>query len=139
MKLVNGLFNLFDSESLASPPTNAEYHHAFRTIITMLSFIESPTPSTSETGPIGFEKKDCKNLRVLDALSAILVREHEIVAAVAEPYPGPDLQVLVSVSQPCKAEPLLQPVGKSGSIFKRWFNNIVHVFGTPEVGSQSSW
>jgi len=72
---------------------------AFRTIITMLSHIQSPSRS-SETAPIGVERQDRRALRVLDALSALLVRSHEITAVVAQKYDGSHFQVLASAVLP---------------------------------------
>jgi hypothetical protein len=72
---------------------------AFRTITTILSYIHSPSRRfSSETGPIGDGYDDREALKVLDALSAVLIRDHEIVAVVAPPYnefllqPGSDDQ-----------------------------------------------
>ena len=51
-------------------------------------------------------------LRILDALSTVLVREHKVIAVVVKPYDGSDIQVLASMVQPSN-EPLLQPSNES--------------------------
>lgn len=71
---------------------------AFRTIITMLALLQSPnTEPAKDTKPTSTEKAQRNELRVLDALSAILVRQHEVAAVMAKPYDGDILQVLASV------------------------------------------
>jgi len=88
-------------------PTKANDLLAFRTIITMLSHIQSPNNESTNTGPIATVKEDRDELRVLDALSAMLSRQHEITAVLAKPYDGSNLQVFVSTTYPSNAEPLL--------------------------------
>ena len=53
-------------------------------------------------------------LRILDALSTVLVREHKVMAVVVKPYNGSDVQVLASMVQPSN-EPLLQSGANSDS------------------------
>lgn len=115
------------SKSIASESesTKAKDLLAFRTIITMLSQIQSECPNSrfATTAPIGTAKDDRKTLRVLDALSTVLIREHEITAVVAHPYDGVKLQVFASVIYPSKTEPsLLQPAAETGgqSIWDRF-------------------
>jgi hypothetical protein len=96
-----------NTPSQSNAPTKAKYLLAFRTIIKMLSLIQSGR-SSAEMGPIATGERDCNELRVLDALSAVLVREHEITAVVARPYDGSTIQVFASVVHPRKAEFLLQ-------------------------------
>jgi hypothetical protein len=85
---------------------------AFRTIITMLSCIQSSnTRLATKAGPTRTEK-DRAELRVLDALSTVLIRRHEITAVVARPHDGINFQVFASVAYPSNAEPLLQPDDK---------------------------
>ena len=77
-------------------PTKANDLLAFRTIITMLSHIQSPNNESTTTGPIATVKEDRDELRVLDALSAMLSRQHEITAVLAKPYnQGDKLQCAV--------------------------------------------
>ena len=92
---------------------------AFRTITTILSLIQNPTEiitkeittNLKEVTAADSEKKDLKcQLRVLDALSAVTVRRHEVVAAVAKPYNGIGLEVLTSVN---KLEPALNMISES--------------------------
>jgi hypothetical protein len=49
--------------------------------------IRSPT-ETSKIDPVYISKEKYKELRVLDALAAILIREHEKVAIMAVPHDG---------------------------------------------------
>jgi hypothetical protein len=58
--------------------TKAKDLLAFRTITTLLSYIQSSNTELAKTGPIGTVKGDRNELGVLDALSAILIRQHEI-------------------------------------------------------------
>ena len=99
-----------------SPSTKAEDLLAFRTITTMLSFIQSTTGQLRRTAntmtPLGTDREDRRLLRILDALSTVLVREHEVIAVVVKPYDGSDVQVLASMVQPSN-EPLLQPSNES--------------------------
>ena len=75
----------------------AEAILAFRTITMMLSMIQSPTTEirVEEIPKTDVERRQ---LRVLDALSAVAVRQHEIVAVMAKSYDGDGLQVLASVN-----------------------------------------
>lgn len=84
---------------------------AFHTITTMLSFIQSTASRRLSfvTGPISNERNDRRELRVLDALSAVLTRDHEITATMAlPPYNGSNSQVFASVIHPSNSESLLQ-------------------------------
>ena len=59
---------------------------AFRTITTILSYIQSPKRSLSfETRSRG-DGKDREILKILDAFSAVFIRGHEILAVTAPPY-----------------------------------------------------
>ena len=97
-----------------SPSTKAEDLLAFRTITTMLFFIQSTTGqlrrTANTTTPLGTDWEDRRLLRILDALSTVLVREHEVIAVVVKPYDGSN--VLASMVQPSN-EPLLQPSNES--------------------------
>ena len=108
--------NMQCEPSEPSPSTKAEDLLAFRTITTMLSFIQSTTGqlgcTANMTTPLGTDREDCRLLRILDALSTVLVREHEVIAVVVKPYDGSDIQVLASIIQPSN-EPLLQPSNES--------------------------
>lgn len=82
----------------AKPDTaNDKAHLAFRTIVTMLSLIQSPTEVTN-TGRKDISDKQRRDLRVLDALSAVIVREHEVAAVMAKRYDGASVEVFASVS-----------------------------------------
>ena len=69
---------------------------AFRTITTMLSLIPSPIKTTS--GQKEFTREQRTELRVLDALAGVIVREHEVAAVMAKPYNGFNIQVIASVN-----------------------------------------
>lgn len=80
----------------------ASYLLAFRTIITMLSLLQrlspysrSATTQEQSLGPKTTENR--KVLKVLDALSSVLVREHDKIALVARPCCGSPLKVFASV------------------------------------------
>ena len=78
----------------------------------MLSFIQSTTGqlrcTANTTTPLGTDQEDRRLLRILNALSTVLVREHEVIAVLVKPYDGSNVQVLASMVQPSN-EPLLQP------------------------------
>jgi hypothetical protein len=125
--IIDGLLGVF--KSLKDPkesPEQSDYHSndsnipfnfdvpdailAFRTITTMLSLIPS-TKTTTGQAKTTTGQEDCQypreqrtELRVLDALSAVIVREHEIVAVMAKPYDGIKIQVIASVNN---SEPAL--------------------------------
>jgi hypothetical protein len=85
---------------------------AFRTIITMLSALGSH--NTRLHGELSIDNTTTTTdervlLRLLDALSAVLVRRYEITAVVAHPYGGNDVQVFVSVVHSNRTKSLLQP------------------------------
>jgi hypothetical protein len=104
--------SMFESTKARKPPrptsTKDEDLCAFRTIITMLSYLQSPTMrlTTKMEQPFIEGRKE---LRVLDALSAVLIRQHEITAVVAQSTGGSNLQVLASVTCPSSVDPLLPP------------------------------
>ena len=64
--------------------------------------------------PLGTKREDCRSLRILDALSTVLVRKHEVIAVMVKPYDGSDVQVLASMVQPSN-ESLLQSGANSDS------------------------
>ena len=78
---------------------------AFNTVITMLTYFRAANNRLATHAPIGTSQDDRRTLRVLDAFSAVLIREHEITAVVAKPYDGSNLQVFASVIYPGNAEP----------------------------------
>jgi hypothetical protein len=97
---------------------------AFNTVITMLTYLRAANNRLANA-PIGTSKDDRRNLRVLDALSAVLIRENEITAVVAKRYDGLNLQVFASVIYSVNAEPLPQ----SGAVLESgvWDQFIVGV------------
>jgi len=81
--------NLLKFKNDRKPSKNANSKQngvlAFRTITTMLALIQSPT-ETTQIEPIHLSKSQCKELRVLDALATLLVREYKVIMIMAEPY-----------------------------------------------------
>ena len=70
-------------------------------------------------------------LRILDALSTVLVREPEVIAVVVKPYDGSDVQVLASMVQPSN-ESLLQSGANSDSqsFLRRMLSNFTFAMNT---------
>jgi hypothetical protein len=66
---------------------------AFRTITTLLSVFQPHTPSNPQT----HSKTEHDELMVLDALAALLVRQHEVAAVISTGNDGSGVQVLASV------------------------------------------
>ena len=90
----------------------------------MLSVIQSTTGQLRHTAttmaPLGTKREDRRLLRILDALSTVLVRKHEVIAVMIKPYDRSDIQVLASMVQPSN-ESLLQSGANSDSqSFMRW-------------------
>ena len=87
-----------------SPSTKAEDLLAFHMITIMLSFIQSTTgqlrSTATTTAHLGTNQEDCRSLRILDALSTVLVRKHKVIAVMVKPYDGSDVQFLASMVQP---------------------------------------
>jgi hypothetical protein len=96
----------FPTES--SDTTKARDLLAFRTVSTMLSYLthsNGSRPSVTSAELISSDAGDRKALRVLDAVSAVLVRQHEVIAVVAKHASGTEtsgLQVFASVSHPIR-------------------------------------
>ena len=90
--------------SKPSPSTKAEDLLAFHMITIMLSFIQSTTgqlrSTATTTAHLGTNQEDCRSLRILDALSTVLVRKHKVIAVMVKPYDGSDVQFLASMVQP---------------------------------------
>jgi hypothetical protein len=93
---------------------------AFRTITTMLSLIHCPT-ETTHIEFVNIPKRKQKGLRVLDALAALLIREHEKVAIMTKPYDGKSIQV-VSVVNFNNTPSAVAVKGSSRTI--RWFASL---------------
>jgi hypothetical protein len=103
---------------------------AFRTIIGMLSLINNPNgrlSSSNDTAKMGGKNSnDRKKLRVLDALSTVLIRQHEITAVVVSESPMSEhLQVFASVVNLSNALPSIQPGSnsKKQGLLSRFRNN----------------
>ena len=125
----NDLLNKFKKPSKKSPNSESNLKPgilAFRTITTMLALIQCPT-ETTKIEPIHVSKRDRKELRILDTLAALLVREYEKVAVMAkslEGSVGKSLQVIsvVNLNNPRSAVPV--PERDSGSWPIRWFASL---------------
>lgn len=99
-----------EHESELDSKTKEKYLKAFRTITMMLSSMQSQSQASIEsTTRPEIAKKDRNDLKLLDALSTILIRRHEIVAVVAKPFDGSKLQVIASVAHPSNTELFSQP------------------------------
>jgi hypothetical protein len=106
-------------------PDDAQAILAFRTITTMLSLIQSPITGTIDARRKDIPQTDAQRyqLRVLDAMAAVVVRANEIVAIAAKQYDGSSIQVLASVVHLDAFEPILtihQPDEGQWNLF-RWF------------------
>jgi hypothetical protein len=85
-------------KSVKSPlKSNHDGIQAFRTITTMLALIQCPT-ETTKIGRKVISKAKRRELRVLDAISALLVREHENVAVLTKTYDEKLIQVVSVVN-----------------------------------------
>jgi hypothetical protein len=113
------------SDSVApSPIDTTDAIFAFRTITTMLALIQSPN-EIARTGRKEDLSDKRRELRVLDALAAVAVRQHEIVAVMAK-NDGFKIEVIVSVNEVGPALNVPQPQNRhdSGSLpiwRPRWF------------------
>jgi len=118
------------STFLPSESTKDEDLRAFRTITVMLTLIQSSASRLpSEAGLIATGGGNrAKELSVLDALSAVLVRDQEITAVVGRQYNGSGLEVFASVIYPSKAQPLVQPgVSNQRSLWESIFDFTVAI------------
>ena len=86
-----------------------EAHYAFRTIITMLSLIRSEKGIHEERVKHGY-----KELKIVDALAAVIIREHGVGAVVVNPSDGSGtIEVFASVTYPKDQLIIPQPSGGS--------------------------
>jgi len=106
------------STSTPSESTKERDILAFRTITTMLKFIQSPKGGQEELNEIiGKSEDDLATLKILDALSAVLIREHEITAVMAKAYDG-EIPIFASVVDQT-AKPSLQSDANSDGFWSR--------------------
>ena len=78
---------------------NIERIYAFRTLTTMLSLLQSDMETTNNDLQRGQEDL-MKQLKVLDALASVVIREDGAAAVIANPVDGTgDIQVLISITQ----------------------------------------
>ena len=98
---------------------------AFRTITTMLALIQCPT-ETSKIEPVQISKEEIKELRFLDALAALLIRDYEKVATMVEPYDGKSIQIIsiVNLNNP-------GPAATEPSWAIRWFTSLNSCHSAP--------
>ena len=102
--------------------TKTEDLLAFNTITTMLSYFWAPNNRLATNTPIGINDTDRRILKVLDAVSAVLIRDNEVTAVVAKPYERSNFQVFASVTYIGNAESLLQstPIPSQSSFWDRF-------------------
>lgn len=93
--------------NISSLDPKTEALHAFRTITTMLSFIQSTRGTgNQQPKPHGPGKE---LLKLLDAFAAVLVRNNGVIAVTARPYDGSgEVEVLASYSNE-ESLPISQP------------------------------
>jgi hypothetical protein len=107
-------------KSQASDDTSPKAHQAFASMATMLSAIQSTT-TYSDTDLRPFNAEDRQELRILNALATICVRQYEVVAVVANRGEGSGtLQVFACVRRgDHEKSPISpQPSGPSNSIWR---------------------
>ena len=103
------------SQSSAPARNKDEDLSALRTILSMLSYIQSPDTRPTLVGPLSTDKEESRTLRLLDSLAAVLVRSYEITAVVTTPYDQYDgderlnLQVIASVIDPSHSASVVDP------------------------------
>jgi hypothetical protein len=97
---------------------------AFRTITTMLSYIQRETPS-SRAKPRPSDAAQRYELKILNALATLLVRENEVVAVVANPasHPG-SIEVIVSPRSMGPSVPLTTFQPGLGDYFRQFLTTI---------------
>ena len=91
---------------------------AFRTITTMLSLIQQPS-ETTKVEPVHIPKAKRKELRVLDSLAALLVRNHEVVTVMTVPSNGNSIQI-ISVVNLNQSRPALTITPQPGMSLSPW-------------------
>jgi hypothetical protein len=94
----------------------------------MLALIQCPS-ETTKIEPIHISKEERKELRVLDALAALLVRGDEKVAIMAVPYDGKSIQVLSAVNLNNAGSAASKPA-ESRTI--RWLTSLNSRFTSPK-------
>lgn len=118
------LLNQFKKPSKQSAKSDLKLDNsilAFRTITTMLALIQCPTETTTIL-PVHISKPQRKELRVLDALAALLIRQYEKVAIMAKPYDGKSISVISVVNFNNPGSAVIEPA--SGSWAIRWLASL---------------
>ena len=112
---------------------------AFRTITTMLALIQCPT-ETTKIEPVHISKSKRKELRVLDAIAALLIREHEKVAVMGIPYDGKSIQVISTVNLNNPRSAVTQPGSSmTSSRTTRWLASMNSRYTPPKFpGNEDS-
>ena len=75
-----------EESNASSLNAKTEALHAFRTITTMLSLIQSKRSTAGNRPKLGCQEKIL--LQLLDAFTAVLVRNNGVIAVTARPYDG---------------------------------------------------
>ena len=131
-RIVDDFLHRFLKNDSESDDSNIDVPNAilaFRTITTILSHIQTSTSThatvtASNTTKGKLPKEQRNELRVLDALSAVMVRNHEVVAVMAKPYNGYNVEVVASVNNVKPAFTITQTQNNKsspGGRFLQWF------------------
>jgi hypothetical protein len=106
----------------------AEAIRAFRTITTMLSLLQSDsrTVPTDDGSNVGSSRKE---LKILNALATVVIREYGVSAVVAEPYDqSGNIQVLASLTYHNRVErPLVIPQPSSSKNISDYLSKFLYV------------
>jgi hypothetical protein len=100
-KMRNWEQNLYKKRDGSTCPDepNIERIYAFCTLTTTLSLLQSDMETTNTDLQRG-QKDLMKQLKVLDALASVVIREDGAAAVIANPVDGTgDIQVLISITQ----------------------------------------
>ena len=126
--MAQGMMSLIKKNSPSQPSisdsdserTKANDLLAFRTIMTMLRCLNSPKRTQEKFTVTVQESDDRKILKVLDALSTLLVREHEITAVVAKSFDGLNIPIIATVVDPTDET---SPQSDANSNIWSWFRD----------------
>ena len=97
----------------------AEALYAFRTIATMLSFIQSTRDTADKRPKYNSEKK--RLLKLLDAMAAVLIRNNGVIAVTARPYDGSGRVEALASCTMGNGEPSTNSTGKFTNILRNIF------------------
>ncbi len=112
---------------------------AFRTIVTLLSLIQSERKDEKQNTHNAEVKKE---LQLLDALAGVAIRKNDVVAVVARPDGSGNLQVIASVTHSIRTrERLTAPQQSSGCFQYLWFwlaRNARSILGATQLSTAAS-